>query len=131
MLSLASRRLGLPPTMLLSLLALFLFYGLADLITTAFDAASGKGWEGNPLASFILAHWGLLGLGLLKLTILAACTLMALYASPALRRLLTAVFFAFSALFALVSFSNIYGLITGTDLFHALLIRLILLFLGR
>ena len=121
----------LPSSLLYAFGALVFFYGYTDLLTTALDLRTGLGVEGNPLASLILAHYGLLGLIFLKLLALAFAYLLAClfnaYDSP---RLLTVVFFVFAFLFALISFSNLFGFLTGYDLFHFLFLRLILFLLS-
>jgi Domain of unknown function (DUF5658) len=121
------RSATLPPSLARAFLALFLFYGLADLVTTGLDVHSGQGWEGNPVAAFLLAHMGFSGLVVLKFLALGGIYAFALFVrTDRLSRILTTVvFYVFAAVFAFVSLSNLYGLLTGTDLFHLLLYRLV------
>ena len=127
------RSAALPSSLARAFITLLLFYGFADLVTTGLDVRSGQGWEGNPVASFLLVHWGFLSLVLLKLLALSGIYAFALFvrSDRPLRIFTSIIFYLFAAVFAFVSFSNLYGLLTGTDLFHLLLYRLVFLLLPR
>lgn len=124
-----------PRPLLISFVALVVFFGLADLFTTSLDFIFAHGFEANPIAAYAYAHGGLLALWALKVIVLSVAYAYAVFClrlqDSFLITLLTWVFFAFAILFALISFSNLLGLLIGQDLFHFFLGVLILFLLSH
>ena len=109
----------LPRPLFRSFLLLILFFGVADCATTALDYYATSGHEANPLAAYLLLHYGFLSLLIPKFFLLLLCYLFALLAVRLQDTHFVATTYTLAAgLFALISFSNFFGFLTGFDLLH-------------